>query len=114
MRELLQECGQHLLRHLQVTVEYLGDPGVEVRFLLRRRRPWPASRFRECAPRPGSPSPRRPASGARQCLIDLGWARTTVRDIAEAAGANHAAVGYRFGSEDAQSRTQPAPCRLPT
>ncbi|WP_344650164.1 TetR/AcrR family transcriptional regulator [Cryptosporangium japonicum] len=39
--------------------------------------------------------------GARQCLIERGWARTTVRDIAEAAGVNHAAIGYHFGSKDA-------------
>jgi AcrR family transcriptional regulator len=39
--------------------------------------------------------------GAKQCLIERGWARTTVRDIAAAAGANHAAIGYHFGSRDA-------------
>src|SRR5207247_991389 len=30
-----------------------------------------------------------------------GWAGTTVRDIAAAAGVNHAAIGYHFGSRDA-------------
>ena len=39
--------------------------------------------------------------GATQCLIERGWADTTVRDIAEAAGVNHAAIGYHFGSKDA-------------
>lgn len=40
-------------------------------------------------------------AGAKQCLIERGWARTTVRDIATAAGVNHAAIGYHFGSRDA-------------
>lgn len=40
-------------------------------------------------------------AGAKQCLIDCGWARTTVRDIATAAGVNHAAIGYHFGSREA-------------
>jgi AcrR family transcriptional regulator len=40
-------------------------------------------------------------AGAKQCLIERGWARTTVRDIAAAAGVNHAAIGYHFGSRDA-------------
>jgi len=40
-------------------------------------------------------------AGARQCLIERGWARTTVRDIAAAAGVNHAAIGYHFGSREA-------------
>ncbi|MFF0492783.1 TetR/AcrR family transcriptional regulator [Nocardia sp. NPDC003482] len=40
-------------------------------------------------------------AGAKRCLIERGWARTTVRDIAAAAGVNHAAIGYHFGSRDA-------------
>lgn len=40
-------------------------------------------------------------AGAKQCLIERGWARTTVRDIAAAAGVSHAAIGYHFGSRDA-------------
>jgi AcrR family transcriptional regulator len=40
-------------------------------------------------------------AGAKQCLVERGWARTTVRDIASAAGVNHAAIGYHFGSRDA-------------
>ncbi|WP_163506101.1 TetR/AcrR family transcriptional regulator [Fodinicola acaciae] len=40
-------------------------------------------------------------AGALTCLKDKGWARTTVRDIAAAAGVNHAAIGYHFGSRDA-------------
>lgn len=40
-------------------------------------------------------------AGALQCLKEHGWARTTVRDIAAAAGVNHAAIGYHFGSREA-------------
>ncbi|MBO0804220.1 MAG: TetR family transcriptional regulator [Nocardiopsaceae bacterium] len=40
-------------------------------------------------------------AGARRCLIERGWAHTTVRDIAMAAGVSHAAIGYHFGSKDA-------------
>lgn len=40
-------------------------------------------------------------AGALHCLQERGWARTTVRDIAAAAGVNHAAIGYHFGSKDA-------------
>ncbi|OLR92493.1 TetR/AcrR family transcriptional regulator [Actinokineospora bangkokensis] len=38
--------------------------------------------------------------GAVRCLKDKGW-RSTVRDIAAAAGVNHAAIGYHFGSREA-------------
>ncbi|NDL58952.1 TetR/AcrR family transcriptional regulator [Phytoactinopolyspora mesophila] len=41
-------------------------------------------------------------AGARHCLMEKGWGRTTVRDIAAAAGGiSHAAIGYHFGSKDA-------------
>ncbi|MFI5780074.1 TetR/AcrR family transcriptional regulator [Nocardia sp. NPDC051570] len=40
-------------------------------------------------------------SGARRCLLDKGYARTTVRDIATAAGVSMAAIGYHFGSKEA-------------
>jgi AcrR family transcriptional regulator len=40
-------------------------------------------------------------TGALLCLKEKGWARTTVRDIAAAAGVNHAAIGYHFGSREA-------------
>ena len=40
-------------------------------------------------------------AGALTCLKEKGWARTTVRDIAAAAGVNHAAIGYHFGSREA-------------
>jgi AcrR family transcriptional regulator len=40
-------------------------------------------------------------AGAARCLRERGWARTTVRDIAAAAGVSHAAIGYHFGSRDA-------------
>jgi AcrR family transcriptional regulator len=40
-------------------------------------------------------------AGALVCLKEKGWSRTTVRDIATAAGVNHAAIGYHFGSREA-------------
>jgi AcrR family transcriptional regulator len=40
-------------------------------------------------------------AGAVTCLKERGWARTTVRDIATAAGVSHAAIGYHFGSREA-------------
>jgi AcrR family transcriptional regulator len=40
-------------------------------------------------------------AGALTCLKERGWARTTVRDIAAAAGVSHAAIGYHFGSREA-------------
>lgn len=39
--------------------------------------------------------------GAIQCLQAKGYARTTARDIAAAAGANLASIGYHFGSKEA-------------
>lgn len=39
--------------------------------------------------------------GAVRCLRERGFARTTVRDIAAAAGVSHAAIGYHFGSREA-------------
>ncbi|MDQ2626188.1 MAG: TetR family transcriptional regulator [Actinomycetota bacterium] len=38
--------------------------------------------------------------GAKRCLVERGWASTTVRDIAAAAGVSHAAIGYHFGSRE--------------
>src|ERR1700719_927681 len=40
-------------------------------------------------------------AGALACLKTKGWTRTTVRDIAAAAGVNHAAIGDHFGSREA-------------
>ncbi|MEV6255806.1 TetR/AcrR family transcriptional regulator [Nocardia sp. NPDC051929] len=40
-------------------------------------------------------------AGARRCLFDKGYARTTVRDIATAAGVSMAAIGYHFGTKEA-------------
>lgn len=40
-------------------------------------------------------------AGAVRCLTEKGWSRTTVRDIAAAAGVSHAAIGYHFGSREA-------------
>lgn len=40
-------------------------------------------------------------AGARRCLEERGWARTTVRDISAAAGGvSMAAIGYHFGSRE--------------
>ena len=38
--------------------------------------------------------------GAKRCLLEKGYARTTARDIAEAAGVSLAAIGYHFGSKE--------------
>ncbi|RKN41286.1 TetR/AcrR family transcriptional regulator [Streptomyces hoynatensis] len=41
-------------------------------------------------------------AGARRCLEEKGWARTTVRDITAASGGvSMAAIGYHFGSREA-------------
>lgn len=37
-------------------------------------------------------------AGAKRCLADKGFARTTARDIARASGVSLAAIGYHFGS----------------
>lgn len=39
--------------------------------------------------------------GALECLRTRGYARTTARDIAAAAGANIGSIGYHYGSKDA-------------
>ncbi|HMH47710.1 MAG TPA: TetR/AcrR family transcriptional regulator [Solirubrobacteraceae bacterium] len=39
--------------------------------------------------------------GAIECLRTKGYARTTARDIAAAASANTASIGYHFGSKEA-------------
>ncbi|MER5185039.1 TetR family transcriptional regulator [Streptomyces sp. NPDC002896] len=41
-------------------------------------------------------------AGARRCLEEKGWARTSVRDISAASGGvSMAAIGYHFGSREA-------------
>ena len=40
-------------------------------------------------------------AGARRCLYEKGYARTTARDIAAASGVSLAAIGYHFGSKEA-------------
>ncbi|GAA3443851.1 TetR/AcrR family transcriptional regulator [Planomonospora venezuelensis] len=40
-------------------------------------------------------------AGARRCLLEKGYARTTARDIALAAGVSLAAIGYHFGTKEA-------------
>ena len=39
--------------------------------------------------------------GAKRCLLEKGYARTTARDIASAAGVSLAAIGYHFSSKEA-------------
>ena len=38
--------------------------------------------------------------GAKRCLLEKGYSRTTARDIAEAAGVSLAAIGYHYGSKE--------------
>jgi AcrR family transcriptional regulator len=38
--------------------------------------------------------------GAKRVLIEKGYARTTARDIADAAGVSLAAIGYHYGSKE--------------
>jgi len=44
-------------------------------------------------------------TGARRCLVEKGYRRTTARDIAAASGAHLASIGYHFGSKDALMAT---------
>ncbi len=39
--------------------------------------------------------------GAKRCLYDKGYARTTARDIVAASGTNLASIGYHYGSTEA-------------
>lgn len=39
--------------------------------------------------------------GAKQCIAQKGFSRTTARDIVAVSGANLAAIGYHFGSKEA-------------
>ncbi|MGH3683903.1 MAG: TetR/AcrR family transcriptional regulator [Pseudonocardiaceae bacterium] len=39
--------------------------------------------------------------GARRCLLEQGYARTTARDLVAASGTNLASIGYHFGSKEA-------------
>lgn len=40
-------------------------------------------------------------AGAKRCLYELGYERTTARDIVAASGTNLASIGYHFGSKEA-------------
>jgi AcrR family transcriptional regulator len=40
-------------------------------------------------------------AGAKRCIVEKGYARTTARDIVAASGTNLASIGYHFGSKDA-------------
>jgi AcrR family transcriptional regulator len=39
--------------------------------------------------------------GAKQCLLEKGYARTTARDIVAASGTNLGSIGYHYGSTEA-------------
>src|SRR5688572_2194750 len=39
--------------------------------------------------------------GAKRCLYELGYGRTTARDIVAASGTNLASIGYHFRSKEA-------------
>ena len=39
-------------------------------------------------------------AGAKRCLLEKGYRRTTARDIATASGSHLASIGYHFGSKD--------------
>lgn len=39
--------------------------------------------------------------GAKRCLYERGYARTTARDIVAASGTNLASIGYHYGSKEA-------------
>ncbi|MBB6118869.1 TetR/AcrR family transcriptional regulator [Nocardiopsis algeriensis] len=39
-------------------------------------------------------------AGARKCLVEKGYHKTTARDIVAASGAHLASIGYHFGSKD--------------
>ncbi|HWG22886.1 TetR/AcrR family transcriptional regulator [Actinospica sp.] len=38
--------------------------------------------------------------GAKRCLLEKGYAKTTARDIADSAGVSLAAIGYHYGSKE--------------
>lgn len=38
--------------------------------------------------------------GAKRCLLDKGFVRTTARDIVKESGTNLASIGYHYGSKD--------------
>jgi AcrR family transcriptional regulator len=40
-------------------------------------------------------------AGAKRCLMEKGYGRTTARDIANASGVSLAGIGYHFGSKEA-------------
>jgi AcrR family transcriptional regulator len=40
-------------------------------------------------------------AGAKRCLFEKGYARTTARDIVAASGTNLASIGYHYGSKEA-------------
>ncbi|MFD5819927.1 TetR/AcrR family transcriptional regulator [Streptomyces sp. NPDC127038] len=39
--------------------------------------------------------------GAKRCLLEKGFARTTARDLVKESGTNLASIGYHYGSKDA-------------
>jgi AcrR family transcriptional regulator len=49
-------------------------------------------------------------AGARRCLEERGYARTTARDLVAASGTNLASIGYHFGSKEALLNEAIAAC----
>nr|WP_199834432.1 TetR family transcriptional regulator [Streptomyces sp. NRRL F-5755] len=43
--------------------------------------------------------------GAKRCLLDKGYARTTARDIVAASGADLASIGCHYGPKEIDSRS---------
>src|SRR5215217_8124318 len=39
--------------------------------------------------------------GAKRCMYEIGYGRTTARDLVEASGTNLGSIGYHFGSKEA-------------
>src|SRR5690606_42019575 len=39
--------------------------------------------------------------GAKRCLLQKGFVRTTARDVVRESGTNLASIGYHYGSKDA-------------
>ena len=50
---------------------------------------------------PGMGNREKLLAGAKRCIQEKGFARTTARDLVAASGTNLASIGYHFGSKEA-------------